>query len=78
MALDHNDITELKRIFDDRYVLQSDCNNKQEDVNDKFAKDDTRIKLFEQKMMSWEWLFKLIATGTIGTLLTSLLSLVLK
>lgn len=78
MALDHNDITELKRVFDDRYVLQSDCNNKQEDVNDKFAKDDTRIKLFEQKMMSWEWLFKLIATGTIGTLLTSLLSLVLK
>lgn len=78
MALDHNDITELKRVFDDRYMLQSDCNNKQEDVNDKFAKDDTRIKLFEQKMMSWEWLFKLIATGTIGTLLTSLLSLVLK
>lgn len=78
MALGHNDITELKRVFDDRYVLQSDCNNKQEDVNDKFAKDDTRIKLFEQKMMSWEWLFKLIATGTIGTLLTSLLSLVLK
>lgn len=78
MALDHNDITELKRVFDDRYVLQADCNNKQEDVNDKFAKDDTRIKLFEQKMMSWEWLFKLIATGTIGTLLTSLLSLVLK
>ena len=78
MALDHNDITELKRVFDDRYVLQLDCNNKQEDVNDKFAKDDTRIKLFEQKMMSWEWLFKLIATGTIGTLLTSLLSLALK
>ena len=78
MALDHNDITELKRVFDDRYVLQLDCNNKQEDVNDKFAKDDTQIKLFEQKMMSWEWLFKLIATGTIGTLLTSLLSLVLK
>lgn len=78
MALDHNDITELKRVFDDRYVLQLDCNNKQEDVNDKFAKDDTRIKLFEQKMMSWEWLFKLIATGTIGTLLTSLFSLVLK
>lgn len=78
MALDHNDITELKRVFDDRYVLQLDCNNKQEVVNDKFAKDDTRIKLFEQKMMSWEWLFKLIATGTIGTLLTSLLSLVLK
>ena len=78
MALDHNDITELKRVFDDRYVLQTDCNEKQDNVNKKLANDDTRIKLFEQKMKSWEWLFKLIATGTIGTLLTSLLSLVLK
>lgn len=78
MALDHNDITELKKVFDDRYVLQTDCNEKQDNVNKKLANDDTRIKLFEQKMKSWEWLFKLIATGTIGTLLTSLLSLVLK
>ena len=78
MALDHNDITELKKVFDDRYVLQTDCNEKQDNVNKKLANDDTRIKLFEQKMKSWEWLFKLIATGTIGTLLTSILSLVLK
>lgn len=76
--IEHNDITELKRVFDDRYVLQSACNEKQETVNNKLSRDDTRIKLFEQKMKSWEWLFKLIATGTIGTLLTSILSLVVK
>ena len=76
--IEHNDITELKRVFDDRYVLQSTCNEKQETVNNKLSRDDTRIKLFEQKMKSWEWLFKLIATGTIGTLLTSILSLVVK
>ena len=78
MAIDKEDILELQNILDDRYVLQKDCNDKQESVNNKFANDDTRIKLFEQKMKSWEWLFKLIATGTIGTLLTSILSLVLK
>ena len=45
MALDHNDIMELKRVFDDRYVLQSDCNEKQENINKKFANDDKRIDL---------------------------------
>lgn len=78
MTLNHEDIMELKRVFDDRYVLQSNCNENQDTINKKFANDDTRIKLFEQKMKSWEWIFKLIATGTIGTLLTSILSLVLK
>ena len=63
---------------DERYVMASACNDRQSDVNKRFANDDTRIRLFEQKMKSWEWLFKLIATGTIGTLLTSILSLVLK
>ena len=45
MAITHEDITELKKVFDDRYVLQSDCNEKQEAVNKKFAKDDKRIEI---------------------------------
>lgn len=78
MAITHEDIQELKVVFDDRYVLQSDCDNIQASVNKKLANDDTRIRLFEQKMTQWEWLFKLIATGTIGTLVTSTLALILK
>ena len=78
MNLNHEEIMELKKVFDDRYVLQTDCNDKQESVNKKLANDDARIRLFEQKMKSWEWLFKLIATGAIGSFLTSILSLVLK
>lgn len=82
MALGHEEIQAIKKeIFneaDERYVHVGDCNDRQEVVNKKFANDDTRIKLFEQKMRSWEWIFKLIATGTIGTLLTSILSLVFK
>lgn len=56
MALDHNDIMELKKVFDDRYVLQSDCNEKQETVNKKLANDDKRIDLIlaEQKQMRQE------------------------
>lgn len=82
MALTHEEIQELKKeIFaeaDEKYVRVEDCNDKQEAVNRKFANDDVRIKLFEQKMKSWEWMFKLIATGTVGTLVTSILSLILK
>ena len=82
MALTHEEITaikneviaECKNIF----VQVDDCNGKQNKVNERFSNDDTRIKLFEQKMKSWEWMFKLIATGTVGTLITSMLSLILK
>ena len=64
--------------YNHRYVSIDVCNDNQDQNNKKFANDDTRIKLFEQKMKSWEWMFKLIATGTVGTLITSILSLILK
>ena len=78
MAFDKDDIIEIVGILDDYYVRISDCNEIQSSNNNKFANDDTRIKLFEQKMTQWEWLFKLIATGTVGTLVASVLSLILK
>lgn len=78
MAITHEDMQEIKKVLDDRYVQIADCDNKQTEVNNRFSNDDTRIKLFEQKMKSWEWMFKLIATGTVGTLITSILSLILK
>ena len=76
--ISREDIIELRKEFDREYVRISDCNEVQELNNKKFANDDTRIKLFEQKMSQWEWLFKLIATGTVGTLVTSVLALILK
>ena len=78
MSISREDFNEIQDAFDGRYVMLSTCNERQTENNKKFSNDDTRIKLFEQKMKSWEWLFKLIATGAIGTLLTSILSLVFK
>lgn len=82
MSLSLEDFNELKRAVleeaDTRYVHVNTCNDLQKQNDNKFANDDTRIKLFEQKMRGWEWMFKLIATGTVGTLITSILSLVLK
>lgn len=82
MALTHEEITTIKNEViaecKNLFVQVEDCNEKQEKINSRFANDDVRIKLFEQKMKSWEWMFKLIATGTVGTLVTSILSLILK
>ena len=56
MSITHEDIQELKKVFDDRYVLQSECNEKQETINKKLANDDKRIDLIlaEQKQMRQE------------------------
>ena len=53
LAITHEDVQELKTVFDDRYVLQSDCNEKQENVNKKFANDDKRIDTLIGRMNLW-------------------------
>lgn len=82
MALTHEEITAIKKEVIEEcknlFVQIDECNGKQTKVNERFSNDDTRIKLFEQKMKSWELMFKLIATGTVGTLVSSILSLILK
>ena len=49
MALTHEEIQQLKKeIFaeaDEKYVAIDDCNEKQTEINRKFAKDDKRIDL---------------------------------
>lgn len=66
MAITHEDITELKKVFDDRYVLQSDCNEIQEGVNKKFANDDKRIDLLINQQKINNWLTLAIAGGIIS------------
>lgn len=47
MALTHEDMQEIKKILDDRYVQIVDCDNKQTDINKKFANDDKRLDRIE-------------------------------
>jgi hypothetical protein len=78
VTLDLEDIKMLEETFDDRYVLQSDCNEKQENVNKKFANDDKRIDKLIDRMEIWNKLFWIIATSSIGALIVSLFELILK
>ena len=69
MNITHEDITELKKVFDDRYVLQSDCSETQEKINNKFANDDKRIELLVRQQTINNWLTGAIASGIIALLI---------
>ena len=69
MALMHEDIQELKRVFDDRYVLQSDCDITQQKINSKFANDDKRIELLIHQQTINNWLTGAIASGIVALLI---------
>lgn len=66
MAITHEDITELKRVFDDRYVLQSDCDNVQTEMNKRFSRDDKKLAVLDLKMTACLWLMGIIASGLIA------------
>ena len=74
----HDDITELKKEFDDRYVLQSDCNEKQEKVNNKFSNDDKRIEIISHDFDVIKKLMWAVATASIGSLVVAFFELILK
>lgn len=78
MPLTREDITEIKNELDDRYVLQSECNDKQESVNKKFANDDKRIDKLIDRMNLWDKLLWAIASSSIGALVVSFLELIIK
>ena len=65
----HEDITELKKVFDDRYVLQGDCDATQQKINNKFANDDKRIELLVRQQTINNWLTCAIASGIIALLI---------
>lgn len=78
MAVTHEDIQELKTVFDDRYVLQSDCATTQENVSKKLANDDKRIDKLFDRLNLWDKLLWAIASASIGALVMSFLELILK
>lgn len=78
MAIEHEDVMELKRVFDDRYVLQHDCNDTQERFNKKLANDDKRIEVMLNDFKVIKWLITTVAATGIGTLVAAILQLVLK
>ena len=76
--LTHDDFNEIKKELDDRYVLQSDCNDKQENLNKKLANDDKRIDKLLDEFNTVSKLLWVIASSVIGALVLELLGLIFK
>ena len=66
MAVNHEDIQELKKVFDDRYILQSDCDAVQTKMNKRFSRDDKKLAVLDLKMTACLWLMGVIASGLIA------------
>ena len=78
MALSMEDFDTIKKEFDDRYVLQSDCNETQSQNSKKFAKDDKRIEIISHDFAVVKKLMWAVATGSIGSLVVAFFELILK
>lgn len=81
MALTHEDIQELKKVFDDRYVQISDCDSVQENFNKKFANDDKRIDRLlimqeqgNKAIQKNNWL----TTAILGVIISIVIAMILK
>lgn len=81
MAITHEDMQEIKKILDDRYVQIVDCDTTQNEMNKKFANDDKRIdrimflqEAINSKLTKNNWLTITI----LGIIITSVLTMILK
>ena len=81
MAISHEDMQEIKKILDDRYVQIVDCDTTQNEMNKKFANDDKRIDRImylqedtNSKLTKNNWLTITI----LGVILTAVLGMILK
>lgn len=78
MAIDNEYLKELESFFDDRYVLKSSCNEKQQSVDRKFADDDKRIVLIAHDFNIIKKLMWAIASASIGSLAVAFFELILR
>ena len=81
MAISHEDMQEIKKILDDRYVQITDCATTQSEMNKKFANDDKRIDRImylqedtNSKLTKNNWLTITI----LGVIIASVIAMILK
>lgn len=80
--MEHNEYValeqQLQTHFDERYVLQNDCNQRQKVLTDAQNKMETQIQLMLQKWNIIEKLLWAVVTTTVGILVSSIISLIVK
>lgn len=77
MGMNKDEIEAMRSEFDERYVRQATCDERHRAVRNKFANDDKRIELLLQRLASYDKLIWIIATSVVGTLVTSVVSIII-
>lgn len=72
------DLEVIKEEFDERYIKQRDCEEKQEQINKKFSNDDKRIEIISHDFDIIKKLMWAIASASIGSLVVTVFELILK
>lgn len=75
--MNRDDIDAMRDEFDGRYVRQTACDERHRAVSNKFANDDKRIELLLQRLASYDKLLWIITTSVVGTLVTSVVSIII-
>ena len=80
--MEHNDYVvleqQLQTHFDERYVLQNDCTQRQKLITEAQNKMETQIQLMLQKWNIIEKLLWAVVTTTVGILVSSIINLIVK
>lgn len=76
MTIDNETMDILKKQFDERYVRQSTCNEIQGENSKHFANDDKRIEIIQHDFSAIKKLVWVIATASIGSLITAIFELI--
>lgn len=75
--MNRDDFDAMRDEFDGRYVRQAACDERHRAVGNKFANDDKRIELLLQRLASYDKLLWIITTSVVGTLVTSVVSIII-
>ena len=75
--MNRDDIDAMRDEFDGRYARQATCDERHRAVSNKFANDDKRIELLLQRLASYDKLLWIITTSVVGTLVTSVVSIII-
>lgn len=76
--IENQDVKELERIFDDRYVKQSTCNTIQSENARVHADNDKRIEIISHDFAVIKKLMWAVASASIGSLVVAFFELILR
>lgn len=77
VGMNKDELEAMRSEFDDRYVRQVTCDERHRAVSNKFSNDDKRIELLLQRLASYDKLLWIITTSVVGTLVTSVVSIII-